>query len=264
MGPSRDELLAAVSSGSGKSTPAQFPDFLGDTASTRKAEWSVASIAPDLRDRRVEITGPTDRKMIINAMNSGANVYMADFEDANSPTWGNLLEGQRNLCETVDGTIRFASPEGKQYRLNPPTATLMVRPRGLHLPEKHLCLDGKPVPGVACGLRPVLLPQRPKAARPRQRALFLSAEIGEPPRGPVVEQRVSTGPRRVGYAAGHHPCHRADRDHSRRLRDGRDPLRVAGAFGRAELRAVGLYFQHHQEVPQASRVRHARPRRRSP
>ncbi len=148
MGPPRDELLRRRAQRQREIDAGEFPNFLGETASTRKADWSVASIPRDLQDRRVEITGPTDRKMIINAMNSGANVYMADFEDANSPTWRNLLEGQRNLCETIDGSIRFASPEGKQYRLNPRTAMLMVRPRGLHLPEKHVWIDGKPVPGA--------------------------------------------------------------------------------------------------------------------
>jgi malate synthase len=125
----------------------KYFNFLPQTAHVRKGDWSVAPIPRDLQNRRVEITGPTDRKMIINALNSGANVYMADFEDANSPTWHNLIDGQLNLCDAVDGTIGFTSPEGKQYRLNKETATLMVRPRGLHLPEKHVWLDGKPVPG---------------------------------------------------------------------------------------------------------------------
>jgi malate synthase len=124
----------------------QFPDFLAETARIRRGEWSVAPIPADLRDRRVEITGPTDRKMIINALNCGANVYMADFEDSTSPTWHNLVEGQANLCQAVDGTIEFTSPEGKAYRLNQQTATLLVRPRGLHLPEKHVLMNGKPVP----------------------------------------------------------------------------------------------------------------------
>ena len=123
----------------------EFPDFRTDTAHIRQSQWSVAPIPHDLRDRRVEITGPTDRKMIINALNSGANVYMADFEDANSPTWQNLVEGQANLSLAVDGTIDFTSPEGKAYRLNRQTATLVVRPRGWHLPEKHVLMNGKPI-----------------------------------------------------------------------------------------------------------------------
>ncbi|WIG58197.1 MAG: Malate synthase [Ktedonobacterales bacterium] len=123
------------------------PDFLAETAEVRAAEWSVASIPADLRDRRVEITGPVDRKMIINALNSGAKVYMADFEDANAPFWENCIEGQYNLRDAVRGTIGYTSPEGKSYHLNERTATLMVRPRGWHLPEKHMLVDGREVSG---------------------------------------------------------------------------------------------------------------------
>ncbi len=144
--PQRDELLRRRAERQREFDAGKLPDFLAD--STRlKGDWRVAPIPDDLLDRRVEITGPTDRKMIINALNSGANVYMADFEDANSPTWKNLLEGQANLAATVEGTINYTSPEGKRYRLNEQRATLMVRPRGWHLPEKHLWLDGEPVPG---------------------------------------------------------------------------------------------------------------------
>jgi malate synthase len=98
-----------------------------------------------LRDRRVEITGPVDRKMIINALNSGASVFMADFEDSNSPTWSNNIEGQHNLRDAIRGTIRYTSPEGKQYELGPKLATLFVRPRGWHLDEKHFLAEGKPI-----------------------------------------------------------------------------------------------------------------------
>src|SRR4029077_8255350 len=101
----------------------------------------------DLQDRRVEITGPTDRKMLINALNSGARVFMADFEDANSPTWSNLVEGQVNLIDAIERTLTFTSPEGKDYRLNDKVATLVVRPRGWHLDERHVMLGGKPVSG---------------------------------------------------------------------------------------------------------------------
>jgi malate synthase len=123
----------------------RLPDFLEDTAELRRSEWTVAPIPKDLADRRVEITGPVDRKMIINALNSGASVFMADFEDANSPTWQNNLEGQVNLRDTVNRTIGYTSPEGKQYRLAERVATLLVRPRGWHLVEKHLLIEGKPV-----------------------------------------------------------------------------------------------------------------------
>jgi malate synthase len=122
-------------------------DFLNETREVREATWTAAPIAADLLDRRVEITGPVDRKMIINALNSGASVFMADFEDANAPTWQNLIEGQRNLCDAVAGTIRYVDPTtGREYAPGARTATLMVRPRGLHLLEKHFEIDGRPIP----------------------------------------------------------------------------------------------------------------------
>jgi malate synthase len=122
------------------------PGFLPETAEIRAGDWRVAAIPEDLRDRRVEITGPVDRKMIINALNSGASVFMADFEDSCSPTWKNLVEGQRNLVDAIERRIEWIAPDnGKVYRLNERTATLMVRPRGWHLEERHLRVDGRPV-----------------------------------------------------------------------------------------------------------------------
>src|SRR5271157_158613 len=124
-----------------------LPDFLPSTRAIREGLWKVAPAPADLLDRRTEITGPVDRKMVINALNSGAKVFMADFEDATSPAWENLIEGHINLRDAVRRTISFESPEGKLYRLNEQTATLLVRPRGWHLPEKHVWMEGKPVPG---------------------------------------------------------------------------------------------------------------------
>ncbi len=123
----------------------KFPRFLPETAHIRESEWQGPPIPSDLMDRRVEITGPVDRKMIINALNSGANVFMADFEDANSPTWRNVVEGQIHLKDAVNRTIEFVAPSGKHYKLNKTVATLMVRPRGWHLYEKHVLLNGQPV-----------------------------------------------------------------------------------------------------------------------
>src|SRR5438552_4001247 len=122
-------------------------DFLPETKSIRENDWTCAPIPADLRDRRVEITGPTDRKMVINALNSGAKIFMADFEDANSPTGANMVEGQINLRDAIRRSIRFTSPEGKNYQLREQVAVLLVRPRGWHLPEKHMLVDGKPVSG---------------------------------------------------------------------------------------------------------------------
>ena len=125
----------------------KMPDFLEETKSVRESDWKVAAIPEDLVDRRVEITGPVDRKMIINALNSGANVFMADFEDSNSPTWINIIEGQINLRDAIDRNITYENPEGKIYSLKDRTATLMVRPRGWHLEEKNVFLDNEPFSG---------------------------------------------------------------------------------------------------------------------
>ena len=143
----RQELLSRRAARQQQIDAGQLPDFLPETAHIREADWTVAPIPHDLRDRRVEITGPVDRKMIINALNSGANVFMADFEDSNSPTWQNNLEGQFNLRDAVGGTISYVSPEGKRYELNSSVATLLVRPRGWHLVERHFQVDGKPISG---------------------------------------------------------------------------------------------------------------------
>lgn len=136
----RDEIQAELDAGT-------MPDFPASTRQVRQGDWQVASTPADLQKRWVEITGPTERKMLINALNSGANVFMADFEDANSPTWQNMIEGQINLRDAVNRTISFTSPDGKHYTLNQDIATLMVRPRGWHLVEKHVLLDGEPVSG---------------------------------------------------------------------------------------------------------------------
>jgi malate synthase len=141
----RQELLARRRFRQQRIDAGELPDFLPETAHIREQEWKVAPIPHDLHDRRVEITGPVDRKMIINALNSGANVFMADFEDSNSPTWRNNLEGQGNLRDAVRGTISYTSAEGKHYQLDPPVATLLVRPRGWHLEERHFTVDGKPI-----------------------------------------------------------------------------------------------------------------------
>jgi malate synthase len=125
-------------------------DFLPETAHIRSGSWTVAPAPADLTDRRVEITGPTERKMMINALNSGANVWLADLEDANTPHWRNVVGGQVNLMDAVRGTLEFTSPEGKVYapRTDVPLATIIVRPRGWHLDERHLRIDGEPAVGA--------------------------------------------------------------------------------------------------------------------
>ena len=146
FGPRRAELLARRVERQGEIDAGKLPDFLHETAAIRGGDWRVAPIPPDLLDRRTEITGPVDRKMAINALNSGAQCWMADFEDANSPTWENVIEGQINLFDAVRRTITYTSPEGKAYALKEKTAVMVARPRGWHMEEKHLLLDGKRIP----------------------------------------------------------------------------------------------------------------------
>jgi malate synthase len=142
----RLELLAAREKRQAQLDTGETPDFLPETAHIRQADWKVAPLPADLQDRRVEITGPVDRKMIINALNSGARVFMADFEDASSPTWENCVSGQINLLDAVRRTIALEQND-KSYRLNEKTAVLLVRPRGWHLPEKHVTVDGEIMSG---------------------------------------------------------------------------------------------------------------------
>src|SRR6266852_6089672 len=129
----REELLRRRVQRQAEIDTGKLPDFLPETEHIRNSTWTIAPIPHDLQDRRVEITGPVDRKMIINALNSGASVYMADFEDSNSPTWQNNIEGQFNLRDAVNDKITYQSPEGKVYKLGQKLATLLVRPRGWHL-----------------------------------------------------------------------------------------------------------------------------------
>lgn len=144
----REDLLAARRAWQARIDQGALPDFRDDTARVRSAEWRVAPLPPDLLDRRVEITGPVDRKMIINALNADVKVFMADFEDALSPTWRNVVEGQVNLMDAVRRTISYSDPvSGKTYALGPKPATLIARVRGLHLDEKHVTFNGRPIPG---------------------------------------------------------------------------------------------------------------------
>ena len=146
--PRREELLAARVERQKRLDAGEKPDFLAETAQIREGDWTVAPLPQDILDRRVEITGPVDRKMIINALNCGANVFMADFEDASTPSWTNMVDGQFNLASAVHREIDYVDPQtGREYRLNDKTAVLFVRPRGWHLPEKHMTVDGVPMSG---------------------------------------------------------------------------------------------------------------------
>jgi malate synthase len=149
FGPTRERLLARRREVDARLQAGELPDFLEETKAIREADWQIAPVPADLQDRRTEITGPIDRKMVVNALNSGASAYMADFEDATTPTWANLIEGQINLRDAIRREIDFTDPDsGKRYRVGGETATLLVRPRGWHLPEAHLRIDGRPMSGA--------------------------------------------------------------------------------------------------------------------
>jgi malate synthase len=142
--PTRDFVLQRRRERQARLDAGELPDFPPETREIRGGDWTIGPVPDDLRDRRVEITGPTERKMVINALNSGARMFMADFEDSLSPTWWNVVEGQVNLLDAIERTIEFEG-DGKSYRLNDEVATLLVRPRGWHLPEKHVLVDEEPV-----------------------------------------------------------------------------------------------------------------------
>ena len=144
----RQELLRARVQRRARLAEGEMPDFLPATEKVRAGDWRVAPVPEALRQRWVEITGPTDRKLVINALNSGADGFMADFEDANSPTWRNMVEGQINLHDAITGSITYDGSDGRHYELEDDPATLLVRPRGWHLPERHLLIDGEPVAGA--------------------------------------------------------------------------------------------------------------------
>ena len=159
-----------------------MPTFLEETSQIRDSDWQVAPPPDDLQRRWVEITGPVERKMMINALNSKADIYMANFEDATAPTWSNVIQGQINLMDAVRGTISFTNPAGKQYALREDSATLIVRPRGWHLEESHLLIDGLPISASLFDFGLYFFHNALALREKRQWALLLPAEAREPPR----------------------------------------------------------------------------------
>ena len=258
FGARRDELLAARRTRRERIAAGERPAFLDSTAEIRGADWQVAPAPRDLRDRRVEITGPTSRKMAINALNSGARVWLADLEDANTPHWRNVVEGQVNLADAVRRTIAFTSPEGKGYQLKDPDhlPVILPRPRGWHLDEAHLTLDGRPLVG---GLVDFGLYFFHNAAEQLSRGsgpYFYLPKMESHLEARLWNDVFCHAQHELGDPAGLGPRDRADRDDHRGVRDGGDPLGAPRPRQRAERRPLGLPVQHHQELP--------RGRRRSP
>ena len=262
LGPRVEERLAARIARRG-----QKLRFLEETADVRAGDWKVAPLPEDLLDRRVEITGPVDRKMIINALNSGASCFMADFEDSNSPTWANCLSGQVNLRDANARTIEFTNEAGKHYKLNDNPAVLLVRPRGWHLKEAHFVVDDKPAPASLVDFGFYFFHNH-RLLRDRGTGPYfylpklenhLEARLWN-----EVFVHAAEGARHQA-AASIKATILIETMHGR-VRDGRDPLRDARAYRRPQLRPLGLHLQLYQEVGSDDRadLHPARTAARSP
>src|SRR6266540_1783509 len=247
--PVRRELLERRRARQREIDAGRLPDFLPETRDVRERDWTVAPIRPDLLDRRVEITGPVERKMMINALNSGANVFMADFEDANAPTWENNVRGQANVRDAVAGTIAFTSPEGKRYALEARTATLVVRPRGWHLVEKHLLVDGAPIAASLFDFGLTFFHTAAALVAKGSGPYFYLPKLES-----HLEARLWNDV--FNFAQDHLGMPRGT------IRATVLIETILAAFETDEiLRALGLHLQLHQEIPAAPRVRPSRPRR---
>ena len=242
-----------------RSIAASTLDFLPETKQIRDGDWTCAPIPADLRDRRVEITGPTDRKMVINALNSGAKMFMADFEDANSPTWENMVEGQINLRDAIRRTITFTNPDGKEYQLKEKVAVLLVRPRGWHLFEKHVLVDGEPVSGGLFDFGLYFFHNAKELIARGSGPYFYLPKMESHLEARLWNDVFKLAQDELGIPQGTIRATVLDRDDSGRVRDGRDSLRTARSFRRTELRTLGLHFFLHQTFPEQARL----PARRS-
>ena len=226
----------------------------------RDGDWKVAPIPADLLDRRVEITGPVDRKMIINALNSGAKVFMADFEDASSPMFANMVEGQANLKDRWAGAIGFTDPAtGKAYALRDNPAALMVRPRGWHLPERHVTVDGREMSGSLFDFGLYVFHCAKTQMAEGATVAFYLPKLENHLEARLWNDVFSHAERELGARPRRVQGDGADRDAAGRLRDGRDSLRTARPHRRAQLRPLGLYLFLHQAARQECGVPDARP-----
>ena len=232
----REDVQAEIDKGN-------FPDFDPDTKAIREGDWTVAELPEALLDRRTEITGPVDRKMVINALNSGAKMFMADFEDASTPSWANMMSGQINMRDANAGTIAFHDPnKGKDYKLKDDIATLLVRPRGWHLVEKHVLVDGEPISGSIFDFALYMVHNAKQTLDNGKGPYFYFPEARALSGGAVVERCRRLYARPPRRAPGQRESYGAHREHLRELLLPRDSVRIARAFGGLELRPVGLYF----------------------
>jgi malate synthase len=257
----RRELIAARVVRQAELDAGKLPDFLPETAAIRAGDWKIAPLPQDLLDRRVEITGPVDRKMMINALNSGAKSFMADFEDSNCPSWENQISGQINVRDAYRKTISFANPDGKQYKLNDTIATLILRPRGWHLMEKHVTVDGEIVSGSLFDFALSFFHNIAYLQSVGSATYYYLPKMEGHLEARLWNDVFVFAQKELGIAARHHQGHRTDRNHPRRLRDGRNPLRTARAQLRPERRSLGLHLQLHQEVQAEPRLLPGQPLR---
>ncbi len=258
LNPRRLELLARRQERQAELDAGALPGFLPETKGIREGGWSVAPAPADLRDRRCEITGPVERKMMINALNSGARVFMADYEDANSPTWTNVIEGQRNVSDAVRRTISLETPE-KRYVLNDEIATLLIRPRGWHLPERHVLVDGQPISASLFDFGLHMFRNAREQCDRGSGPYFYLPKLESHHEARLWAQAFELAEEELGLRARDDPLHRPDRDDPRRLRDGGDPPRAARLGLRPQRRPLGLHVQRDQEVPLARGLGAPRP-----
>ncbi|CAM5649926.1 hypothetical protein SNARM312S_04016 [Streptomyces narbonensis] len=248
--PRRDELLARRAERRAEIARTSTLDFLPETAAIRADDsWKVAPAPAALNDRRVEITGPTDRKMTINALNSGARVWLADFEDASAPTWENVVLGQVNLIDAYTRNIDFTDARsGKSYALKPAgeLATVVMRPRGWHLEERHLTFDGRPVPGALVDFGLYFFHNAQRLIDLGKGPYFYLPKTESHLEARLLERHLRLRPGLRRHPAGHRPRHGPHRDHRRRVRDGGDPLR-APRDHRPERGPLGLPLLHRQQ-----------------
>ncbi len=234
----RQELLARRAARQKEFDAGELPDFLPETKQIRECDWQIAPQPKDMLDRRVEITGPTDRKMVINALNCGASTFMADFEDANCPTWHNMIDGQINLRDAVRRTITLEQG-GKSYKLNDKTAVLLPRPRGWHLDEKHVTVDGKPVSGGIFDFALFFFHNAKELLARGSGPYFYLPKMESHLEARLWNDIFVLAQDELGMPAGHDQGHLPDRDRGRGVRDGRVPVGAEGAFRRASTSAAG-------------------------
>jgi malate synthase len=259
FGQRRRELIEARAERQKKLDAGEWPQFRPDTAEVRAGNWKVGHIPPDLQSRHVEITGPTERKMMINALNSGASVFMADFEDANSPTWENMIQGHLNLRDAIERTISLTTPE-KTYKLNDKPATLFVRPRGWHLTEKHALVDEKPISASFFDFGLFLFHNASRLADKGSGPYFYLPKLESHLEARLWNDVFNFAQDTLGIPRGTIKVTvlietiLAAFEMDEILYELRDHIAAL------ECRALGLHLQHHQKIQQADRFHSPRPR----